>query len=234
MDYTNLLNDRSGRVSRVGVVGATKGYGYTLLAQIPTVAHMKLRVICSRHTDECLEVLKEIGYDEAGITVCNSLEDIKAASEDAILIVDDYRLVTECGITALVECTGNTAVSSDAALRALRKGINVYMVSKETDSVCGPVLNQTAEENHAVYALVNGDQPRNLLDLYSWARLLGLEVIAAGKSSEYDMVWDRETGTFQYLDGNSGPEELPELLDCWSYKGTETLEARKKPRATCR
>ena len=24
------------------------------------------------------------------------------------------------------------------------------------------------------------------------------------------------------------PEELPELLDCWSYKGTETLEARKK------
>ena len=64
MDYTNLLNDRSGRVSRVGVVGATKGYGYTLLAQIPTVAHMKLRVICSRHTDECLEVLKEIGYDE--------------------------------------------------------------------------------------------------------------------------------------------------------------------------
>lgn len=228
MDYTNLLNDRSGRVSRVGVVGATKGYGYTLLAQIPTVAHMKLRVICSRHTDECLEVLKEIGYDEAGITVCNSLEDIKAASEDAILIVDDYRLVTECGITALVECTGNTAVSSDAALRALRKGINVYMVSKETDSVCGPVLNQTAEENHAVYALVNGDQPRNLLDLYSWARLLGLEVIAAGKSSEYDMVWDRETGTFQYLDGNSGPEEFPELLDCWSYKGTETLEARKK------
>ena len=36
MDYTNLLNDGSGRVSRVGVVGATKGYGYTLLAQIPT------------------------------------------------------------------------------------------------------------------------------------------------------------------------------------------------------
>ena len=73
---------------------------------------MKLRVICSRHTDECLEVLKEIGYDEAGITVCNSLEDIKAASEDAILIVDDYRLVTECGITALVEC--GVPVSSPA------------------------------------------------------------------------------------------------------------------------
>ena len=89
----------------------------------------------------------------------------------------------ECGITALVECTGNTKVSSDAAISALKRGINVYMVSKETDSVCGPLLNQIAAEHGAVYSLVNGDQPRNLLDLWSWAKLLGLEIVAAGKSS---------------------------------------------------
>ncbi len=63
----------------------------------------------------------------------------------------------------------------------IKKRINVYMVSKETDSVCGPMLNQTAAENGAVYSLVNGDQPRNLLDICSWANLLGLEIIAAGK-----------------------------------------------------
>ena len=56
MDYTNLLKDKSGKVSKVGIVGATKGYGYTLLAQIPKVAHMELRVICSRHLEECEEV----------------------------------------------------------------------------------------------------------------------------------------------------------------------------------
>ena len=93
----------------------------------------------------------------------------------------------ECGITALVECTGNTKVSSDAAISALERGINVYMVSKETDSVCGPLLNQIAAEHNAVYALVNGDQPRNLLDLWSWGKLLGLEIVAVGKSSEYDL-----------------------------------------------
>ena len=130
MDYTNLINDRSGKISKVGIVGATRGYGYTLLAQIPKVKHMELRVICSRHTDECLEVLKEIGYDENKIVTCADKAAVEAAPEDAILIVGDYRLVVECGITALVECTGNTAVSSDAALMALRKGINVYMVSK--------------------------------------------------------------------------------------------------------
>ncbi len=228
MDYTNLLLNKEGNVSKVGIVGATRGYGYTLLAQIPKVQHMELRVICSRHTDECLDVLKEIGYDENKIVVCQDKAAIDEAADDAILIVGDYRLVMECGITALVECTGNTAVSSDAALIALRKGINVYMVSKETDSVCGPILNQVAAENNAVYALVNGDQPRNLLDLYSWARLLGLEVICAGKSSEYDFVWDRENGDLVYTDGSSEKENIPGLLDCWRYQGVETLEERRK------
>lgn len=228
MDYTNLLNDTTGKKSKVGIIGATRGYGYTLLAQIPHVKLMELRVICSRHPDECLDVLKELGYDKGEIVVCENKEQIDNASKDAVLIVSDYHLVMECGITALVECTGNTAVSSDAALSALRRGINVYMVSKETDSVCGPLLNKVAAENNAVYSLVNGDQPRNLLDLYSWAMLLGLEVVAAGKSSEYDFVWDRETGKFTYMDGTHEAEDLPEMLDQWYYKGTETLEARSK------
>ncbi len=228
MDYTNLLLNKEGKVSKVGIIGATRGYGYTLLAQIPKVRNMELRVICSRHTDECMNVLKEIGYDESRITVCPDPESIRNADKDAVLIVSDYRLVMECGITAMVECTGNTAVSSDAALRSLKKGINVYMVSKETDSVCGPLLNKVAAENNAVYALVNGDQPRNLLDLYSWAMLLGLEVVCAGKSSEYDFVWNRETGSFTYLDGNTPSEDLPGMIDCWRYEGRKTLEAREK------
>ena len=228
MDYTNLLKDNSGKISRVGIVGATKGYGYTLLAQIPKVAHMELRVICSRHPEECVDVLKETGFDEKKFVICETKEDIDGAAEDGILIVTDYRLVMECGITALVECTGNTKVSSDAAISALERGINVYMVSKETDSVCGPLLNQIAAEHNAVYALVNGDQPRNLLDLWSWGKLLGLEIVAVGKSSEYDFVWDRETGEFTYLDGNSSPEQLPEMKDCWYYEGTKTLEERSR------
>ena len=109
MDYTKIMNDKSGKKARVGIVGATKGYGYTLLAQIPSVKLMELRAICSRHPEECLAVLKEIGYPEDKIVVCENKADIDAAAEDAIIVVKDYRLVMECGITAMVECTGNTA-----------------------------------------------------------------------------------------------------------------------------
>ena len=89
-------------------------------------------------------------------------------------------------------------------------------------------MNKTAEENHAVYALVNGDQPRNLLDLYSWGRALGLEIIAAGKASEYDFVWDYETGELTYTDGTDNMKILPEMKECWRYGGIETLQKRKE------
>lgn len=102
MDYTKIMNDKSGKKARVGIVGATKGYGYTLLAQIPSVKLMELRAICSRHPEECLAVLKEIGYPEDKIVVCENKADIDAAAEDTIIVVKDYRLVMECGITAMV------------------------------------------------------------------------------------------------------------------------------------
>ena len=41
MDYTNLLNLQTDKRSKVGIIGATRGYGYTLLAQIPKVKLIK-------------------------------------------------------------------------------------------------------------------------------------------------------------------------------------------------
>lgn len=229
MDYTYLMKNDPNRKSRVGIIGATRGYGYTLLAQIPKVERMELRLISSRHTDECVEVLTGLGYQKESIVVCENRQDMEKAPADAVLIVKDYRLALEADITALVECTGNTAVSSDVSLDALKKGINVYMVSKETDSVCGTVLNQTAAQNGRVYALVNGDQPRNLLDLYSWGKLLGLEIIAAGKASEYDFVWDPDTGEFTYMEGEEKPHgNIPGMKEFWHYKGRETLIGREQ------
>ena len=229
MDYTTLLKNSGGKKSRVGIIGATRGYGYTLLAQIPKVDSMELRLISSRHVTECIEVLTGLGYAEDSIIICENKEQVRDAARDAVIIVHDYRLVLESDITALVECTGNTAVSSEVAEDALKKGINVYMVSKETDSVCGPVLNHIADECGTVYSLVNGDQPRNLLDLYSWGRILGLEIIAAGKASEYDFVWNPDTCQFTYMEGEEKPQEnIPGLREFWNYEGRETLEGRRK------
>lgn len=229
MDYEYLRRQIAGKKSRIGLIGATRGYGYTLLSQIMKVDCIELRVMCSRHVDACTRVLEEFGYSQAQIALCETADQVHSAPEGTVIVVSDHRLLAESNINSLVECTGNTSVGSEIAVLALTRRINVYMVSKETDSVCGPMLNQIAAEHGAVYALVNGDQPRNLLDLYSWAKLCGLEIIAAGKSSEYDFVWDYNTNYFYYDDGCEKKEEcIPELAACWRYSDARTLSERKR------
>jgi len=227
MDYSFIFDKCGDRKSRLGVIGATKGFGYTLLAQLTHIDRIDLRFASSRHPEECVEVLKELGYPEEKLVICESESDVRAAKEDAVIISANNDIAFSCGLTSIIECTGNTRIGCSIAKRALTSGLNVYMVSKETDSFAGPMLSRIAHENGTVYALVNGDQPRNLVDLISWARTLGLEIVCAGKSSEYDLLWDGDTKLFSYTDEHTHTEfVMPEMEQCWHYSDIETLKKR--------
>ncbi|MCF0237652.1 MAG: hypothetical protein HUK24_03545 [Sphaerochaetaceae bacterium] len=225
MDYSFLLRKYGDKKINVGVIGATKGYGYTILAQLTMTPICTLRAICSRHGEECKKVLLELGYDEKKICLCEDSASIKEAKSDDILVITDYTKMVEAGLDCVIECTGNTAVGSRAAIQAMDAGIDVYMVSKETDSICGPYLNNYAAKKDVVYALANGDQPRNLADLISWANILGLEIICAGKSSENDLIYDVHNGDLTYLEPTPSGN-YPELAKYWVYKDRETIEKR--------
>lgn len=226
MDYTNLLNYNE--KVKLGIVGATQGFGYTTLVQVKDVEQIDLRAISSIDTEESYNVLLEIGYQKEKIVICNSVEEIKNVDENKIIVVGDYKLILEAGITAVVETTGNIDIGTFIAENALSRNINVYMVSKETDSFSGPYFNHLAYENGTIYTLINGDQPRNLIDLLSWGRLVGLDIVAAGKSSEYDFVWDRESGDITYTDGKGEYFNAKELFNFWEYKDKTTLDQRYK------
>ena len=81
MDYTNLINDNSGKNIKSGNHRRDPRLRLKApcFAQIPKAKHMYRTVISSRHTDECLDVLKEIGYDEKHIVVCQDKEQIDRA-----------------------------------------------------------------------------------------------------------------------------------------------------------
>ena len=52
MDFTSIAKNAK-KPSKLGIIGATRGYGYTLLAQMIHVPMLQLRVISSRHEEEC-------------------------------------------------------------------------------------------------------------------------------------------------------------------------------------
>ena len=66
MDFTSIVKNAK-KPSKLGIIGATRGYGYTLLAQMTHVPLLQLRVISSRHTDECRAVLEELDVPEGDL-----------------------------------------------------------------------------------------------------------------------------------------------------------------------
>ena len=82
MDYSYFEDKFAGRKTKVGIIGATRGYGYTIVVQLLYTPQCSLRLICSRHPDECVDVLKKVGYNEKLIKVCATGDDVKACGPD--------------------------------------------------------------------------------------------------------------------------------------------------------
>lgn len=228
MNYATLFKNNGEEKVRVGIIGANGGFGYSFLAQVPLMKDsLSLRAICDLNAQKSIELLESLGYDSNRFFPCSTKKEIEKhlLTEDAIIILEDGLLLPFCGIDVLVEATGVPETSSIMAENALLHGIHVCMVSKEADCVSGPYLYNLATSRNLVYAIAAGDQPANLIQLLSWVGLLGLEVIAAGKSSEYDFVYDLDSAKFTFQEQEA---YLPELAKYWHLDGMATLGERSR------
>ena len=89
---------------------------------------------------------------------------------------------------------------------------SVAMVTKECDSVVGPILQHRAQQAGVVCTVVDGDQPSLTMGLVEWAQRLGLNIECAGKASEYDFVLDQTTET---VTANARSQHLPGINQLW-------------------
>ncbi|WP_280567273.1 flagellar biosynthesis protein FlgA [Chromohalobacter sp. 296-RDG] len=85
----------------------------------------------------------------------------------------------------------------------------------------GPYLTHQALEKGLVFTPLDGDQPSLLIGMVTWARTLGFEIIAAGKSSEYDFVWDEAN---QEIHCNDARYPLPSMADLWTLADSREAE----------
>ena len=137
-------------------------------------------------------------------------------------------MINEIPVDIVVVATGNPEAAAQVGLAALSASKHLAMVSKEADSVIGPELARRALRDGLVSTPVDGDQPSLLIGLLSWARLLGLKVVSAGKSSEYDFIYDRVCGTVSW---HGEAIAAPDFVDVWlmpEFGVAETVEARRE------
>ncbi len=127
---------------------------------------------------------------------CDSREAaLRAIESGKIAVVEDHALMAGLPIVAVVEATGVPGTAAAVAESAIAAGYHVAMATKEAEVVVGPVLARRAKVAGVVHTVVDGDQPSLLIGLIARPRLLGLTVVAAGKSTEADYILDAERGT---------------------------------------
>lgn len=185
---------------RYALTGAAGDYGRTLLAQ--RAPGIQPRVLCDIDTAAVRGLLTELQVPAARIVDADTPEAIANAAQDpdAIIIVPSIDLLPHASYDILVEATGRPEAGFDAAAHAVQGERHVTLVSKEIDSFAGVHLAHLAASQGTVVTPALGDQPANLIEWTDRLRAYGLDIIAIGKSSEYDLVFDPETETVTQLD----------------------------------
>ncbi len=202
MNYHALFAAAGHRIVRAGLIGVGD-FGASLLAQARHIPNLEFVLLCDRDRDRVDRAIRRIGLNG-----------------DEIAITSDYRDTGGPDFDVLVEATGSPTAAAANALQALASGRHVVNASKEADILIGPLLHRLARAKGLVYTTVDGDQPSLLIGLISWARVLGLKIVAAGKASEYDLVLEPGGG----LDRHGTHYPAPELAALWDLDGREIAD----------
>jgi predicted homoserine dehydrogenase-like protein len=227
MNVRALLARAGERTVRAGLVGVGQ-FGVSLVSQCRHVRGLDIVAVCDRDPQRCVDALALAGTVEDGYRHCDSLPAAKAALESGqVAVLEDASLLAQLPLDILVEATGVAAAAVEIAALAIDNGLHVAMVTKEAESVVGPELAARARNAGRVCTPVDGDQPGLLLNLLSWARVLGLPVVCAGKSSEYDFVFDPARGEARWQERRPVPAlGLMELWNMHSHGVEDTLAMR--------
>ncbi|MCG8556880.1 MAG: flagellar biosynthesis protein FlgA [Proteobacteria bacterium] len=178
VNAAELFRDARDEPVRIALVGAGQ-FGATLAGQAPRLPGVGIAAVCDVDGEKAARLAPE------GAAVLTDALEVAGVDADVV-----------------VEATGHPETAAALAEACIAAGKHVVMATKEAEVAVGPMLARLAAEAGVVYTLADGDQPSLLVGLVARARLLGLEVVVAGKSGEHDLVWTPDEGRLTHLTGD--------------------------------
>lgn len=226
MNY--LQHFEKGKVVEACIAGAGD-FGRGVLRQARQMEKLSARIAIDINPEKAAEALRHADIPNDQIMVCHSQNDAEKAWQKGLFIATTaFETIQALPFDILVESTGIPDVGARYAEAALLAGKHVGIATKETESVVGPYLTSLAYQQGRLFTPLDGDQPSLLIGLLTWARTLGFEIIAAGKSSEYDFIWDEANETVT-CNGTAFPAPgLSELWELPAGRECDVVEARSK------
>lgn len=178
-----------------GIIGPGH-YGTAIISQSIKSDSLSIPIAADRDIGKARMAFRRAGVPDSAIVNCDSVAAAKAVIESRrYAAVEDPMILMELPLSVVIESTGLAEAGARHALAAINHGKHVAMVNKETDSAVGPILQRLAKRQCLTYTQVDGDHPGLLIGLIYWAKSLGLEIVAAGKSRDVELVLDRKSQT---------------------------------------
>ncbi|WP_235035317.1 NAD(P)H-dependent oxidoreductase [Roseomonas sp. 18066] len=180
----------------VGLIGAG-AYGTAIVTQDPHTPRMHVAAVADLSLAAARGAYEKAGFAAETLAECATLEQAEAAiAAGKRIYTDNCDIIA--GIRALdmvCESTGTPEASARYALDAIAQGKHVAMITKDCDIAIGPILKQRAQAKGVVYTPVDGDQHGLLIQLYEWAKSVGLTVLSGGKATDGEFIYDRAAST---------------------------------------
>lgn len=220
MNYHRYFGVSARRVETC-LVG-TGDFGRSFLGQARRTPLLSARVAVDLSLERVAEAWHAAGAARQDVAPCRTAAEARSAWDAGKLVAAcDLACVIELPLDVVIEATGHPEAGARHAKMAIEAGRHVALVSKEVDIVVGPGLSRMAREAGRVVTPIDGDQPSLLMGKVTWAETLGFTIVAAGKSSEYDFVYDPDADA---ITSNGRTMATPGLSRAWDLGSRSVAE----------
>jgi predicted homoserine dehydrogenase-like protein len=219
-----------GRSLKIGLAGLGQ-MGRGLLSQIRDLKGMEIVALADNDTESTFETLKNLNIGPSDYHFIDSSQDSakrKLKIEGIELTVDsfsgkalqgvkeaiDKNKLVYCDslsllfsvdiIDVIIDATGNPEAGSFIALNTLTSGKHLVTLNVEMDVTIGPFLRDLSHKHGVIYSLSAGDEPPAAKELYDFASMLGMEIIAAGKGKNNPLDREANPGSLTQYAGEKG------------------------------
>ncbi|OJG14396.1 hypothetical protein RU95_GL004132 [Enterococcus avium] len=162
-----LEREQNGAPIKVGVIGAGQ-MGYGMVSQISTIPGM----IVAGISDINLDAAKRAA----------DAYNASAAEKVNILTSTDFKeIVHSPNVEVIVDATGVPEAGAKISLETLIAKKHLVLLNVEIDITVGPLMKKLYDAADLVYTGSDGDEPAATVQMYEFAKSMGMEVLVAGK-----------------------------------------------------
>lgn len=164
----------TGKPIRVGLLGA----GFIAQGLTDTIVNsaqgMRIVAIFSRLAERASRAFEYAGIQDS-LVVSNQdrLEDAIRSGKPAVT-EDAFLLARSEQIDVIVDTTGAVEFGAVILLEAFAHGKDVVLLNAEVDATIGPILQVYADKHGVILSACDGDEPGIQINLYRWAKGVGL------------------------------------------------------------